>query len=160
MIYQMSPVKKGSSVSFNVNAAVLVGYTGAALCFQGTRDSRRPFRLGQKGVRVEMDRCKIELKCGKNETIPNTEKMYGRAKEVASKFGISTYFDRCWDHGDEFCDGYVYPPAQILEEVLQALDRADVEYDNIDLPSRLEGSELHRRLLTRFPCGVAVDFID
>jgi hypothetical protein len=106
-----------------------------------------------------MLKCRIELKCGKNETIPETEEMYERAKAVASKFAIPTYSDRCWDHGDEFCDGYVYPFAGVLEEVLQALDHASVEYDSIDLPSKLRHSELHHRLVARFPYGVFIDFL-
>lgn len=108
---------------------------------------------------LDINHARVELKCGKNETIKETETMYARAKSVAESFGIGTYFDRAWDHGDEFCDGYVYPALRNLEQVLTALNEQDVGYDNIDLPSQAEGSNLHTRLTKQFPplCGVSVN---
>lgn len=103
---------------------------------------------------------RIELKCGQGKTIPATEAMYNRAEKIAAKFGIRTYYDRTWDHGTEFCDGYIYPTSANILQVLDELDAAEVDFDNIDLPRILEESELHRQLMQRFlqgQCGVYVN---
>jgi hypothetical protein len=109
-------------------------------------------------TQLRVRETRIELLCGRNETIAATESMYERAQTVAERFNADTYFDHAWDSGDEFCDGYVYPRLEKLEQVLDALDQAEVEYDNIDLPSTVnENSSIYQRLRKRYPVGVSVN---
>jgi hypothetical protein len=105
---------------------------------------------------------RVELRRGENATISETEAMYERARKIAAKFGMSYFFDRTCDHGDEFCDGYVYPLTENILHVLDELDAADVEYDNIDVPSRLLNMAFLTELKKRYPpqCGVALTLGD
>jgi hypothetical protein len=102
---------------------------------------------------------RVELRCGENETIPKTEAMYEQARQVAAKFGIRTYFDRAWDHGDEFCDGYIYPTTENVIDVLNALDAVGVDYDNVDIQECHTKLLVFKKLMERFHplCGVVLN---
>lgn len=92
---------------------------------------------------------RIELWCGDIDepgSIRKAQRRYEKADEVAEKFGIPTFFE----FGGENADGYVYPRSDNVIAVLDALDRKRVEYDYVDLPEELEGSELHKNLTKRF----------
>jgi hypothetical protein len=99
---------------------------------------------------------RVELRCGENEGIEERERMYARAQGIADKFGIRTYFDRTWDHGTEYCDGYIYPTTANIIQVLDELEAAEVEFDNIDVQSRQLDLSFVKLLRERFPQGCSV----
>jgi hypothetical protein len=70
------------------------------------------------------------------ERTEDTRAMWQRAKTIADRFKASTRFAEHQDYGEAclFGDGYVYPSLDALEKMLDAFDKADIEYDNIDLP--------------------------
>ena len=97
---------------------------------------------------------RIELYCGSSQnkscSIAKRKNMYDRAKEVADRYNTDTYFDEIEEHGVTYVDGYVYPCSKDLLKILDELDKAKVEYDNIDIPDKLDGSALHKKLLKKF----------
>lgn len=100
---------------------------------------------------------RIELWCGACEgQRDSTEEAIGRytkAMMVAEQFSIPVFFDASLQDGTVFTDGYIYPNASNIIEVLNALDAAGVEYDNIDVPSAMKTAELTKTLLKRYPYG-------
>ena len=104
---------------------------------------------------------RVELWCGSIATLDETNERYIKADEIAKRFDIPTSFSQSMDHegGKLYFDGYIYPRSNHLLRVLDALDGAGVEYDNIDLPDSLVGSELHKRLQKRYPLrsGISVN---
>ena len=112
---------------------------------------------------VECYVLRIELYCGSNQRglkgLQDAERRYHKAQKVADHFRVETYFDEHEEHGTVFKDGYIYPTACNIETVLDALEAKGVEFDNIDLPTELEGSELSKRLHERYPLqsGVSVN---
>lgn len=103
--------------------------------------------------------CGIELKCGEEGiNLARVERMHERAREIAERFGIESYFDTTYEEGDiEHTNGYIYPTTGKLLAVLDALDDAGVEYDNIDLPAVLDESRLLAELHRRYPVGVSIN---
>ena len=83
------------------------------------------------------------------------KKMYTRAKKVADRFGTQSFFDEHEEHGHRYVDGYVYPCTDNIEDVLNALDKAKVDFDNIDLPK--SARKLAKKLKKRYPRGVSVN---
>lgn len=103
---------------------------------------------------------RIELWCGssENNTLEEAEQRYFKADKVARRFDIGTSFGLSFDDGVTYADGYIYPTSANLLKVLDALDRVGVEYDNIDLPARVEKEALYKVLLRRYRRGgVAVN---
>jgi len=117
--------------------------------------------VGISGGENEMSHLlRIELWCGSDETpdgIARAEERYRRADEVARGFDVPTYFDiHTEKDGTTYADGYVYPCSENAIDVLRALERADVEFDNVDLPVELEGGLLHKQLLGMYPPGQGI----
>ena len=94
---------------------------------------------------------RIELWCGSLDSLAETNERYSKADEIAKRFNIPTSFNESTDNGKVYFDGYIYPRSNHLLRVLDALDKAGVEYDNIDLPDSLVGSELHKKLEKKYP---------
>lgn len=129
----------------------------------------RVIPLGTKQAMVKEAKeslARIELWCGQgdSEDAPGIQEAldrYRRAGEVAKANGVGTNFSGPWQEktGDSFyCDGYLYPPLSKLEAVLAGLDAAGVEYDNIDLPVALEGTEFGNRIKVLAGSAVSVNF--
>lgn len=81
----------------------------------------------------------------------DTRSMWQRAEKIADRMGIRARFSEHQDYGEAclFGDAYIYPPLDDLERLLDAFDKANVEYDNIDLPKRAP-KELVARLKRRY----------
>lgn len=89
-----------------------------------------------------------------------TRSMWHRAKKIADRFGAHTNFSEHQDYREAclYGDAYVYVSTRDLERMLDAFDRTDVAYDNIDLPSDVTRA-LVTRLKKRYPprSGVMVN---
>ena len=94
------------------------------------------------------------------ERTEDTRAMWRKAKKIAEKFGARVNFSEHQDFKEAclYGDAYVYPSLDVLEEMLDAFDKSDVEYDNIDLPANAS-KNLVARLKKRYPrwSGVSVN---
>lgn len=91
------------------------------------------------------------------ERTENTRAMWRTAKRIAERFGTRVNFSEHQDFKEAclFGDAYVYPALGVLEEILDAFDKSDVEYDNIDLPAGTPKT-LTLRLKKRYVRGSGV----
>jgi len=140
--------------------ALVVG--GAVLA---TVPRRRRMYLGAS-AEMEPQESRIEITCvllpdkpdkTEVERTDETRAMWRRAQQVAGRFKISSRFEERHDAGDActYGDAYLYPSLRRLVPVLDALDKARVGYDNIDLPVRAPRG-LVRGLRSRYPRGTGV----
>jgi hypothetical protein len=105
--------------------------------------------------------ARIELWCGgkslyeKEDSTPAAISRYEKAEEVAVRLHVPTYFDVNREGGSIYTDAYLYPSVNQVVHLAEELDKAGVEFDNIDLPKGTP-KRVVDTLFLRYPHGEGV----